>query len=92
MRYYEKNIERLKKTGVAEIGNNERIVKMTEKPQQPNSNWAIPPFYIYSKEDIEKIERGIREGCPTDAPGSFISGFDNSQRCISMKCLEIDLM
>ena len=57
MRYYEKNIERLKKTGVAEIGNNERIVKMTEKPQQPNSNWAIPPFYIYSKEDIEKIER-----------------------------------
>ena len=73
MRYYEKNIERLKKTGVAEIGNNERIVKMTKKPQQPNSNWAIPPFYIYSKEDIEKIERGIREGCPTDAPGSFIS-------------------
>ena len=26
-----------------------------------------------TKEDIEKIERGIREGCPTDAPGSFIS-------------------
>lgn len=73
MRFFEENIEKLKKTGVAKIDSEDRILNMVEKPKEPESNWAIPPFYIYSKDDIQKIEKGISEGCPTDAPGSFIS-------------------
>ena len=73
MRFFEENIEKLKKTGVAKINSEDRIINMVEKPKEPESNWAIPPFYIYLKDDIQKIEKGISEGCPTDAPGSFIS-------------------
>lgn len=73
MRYFEGSIDKLRKTGVALVNTDDKIVKMTEKPENPESNWAIPPFYIYKKEDIYEIEKGIKEGCPTDAPGNFIS-------------------
>ncbi len=73
MRYFEGSIDKLRKTGVALVNSDDKIVKMTEKPENPESNWAIPPFYIYKKEDIYEIEKGIKEGCPTDAPGNFIS-------------------
>ncbi len=45
---------------------------MIEKPQVPESEWAVPPFYIYKSTDLPLFEKGIREGCKTDAPGSFI--------------------
>lgn len=73
MRYFEESIDKLRKTGVALVNSDDKIVKMTEKPENPGSNWAIPPFYIYKKDDIYEIEKGIKEGCPTDAPGNFIS-------------------
>ena len=46
---------------------------MEGKPQNPKSNWAVPPFYFYTKEDAKIIKEGIAAGCDTDAPGSFIS-------------------
>lgn len=73
MRYFEGNLDKLRKTGVATINNEDKIMSMVEKPKTPDSNWAIPPFYIYTKDDIYKINKGISEGCPTDAPGSFIA-------------------
>lgn len=73
MRYFEENENNLKKTGVATVDENGLITKMVEKPAEPESNWAVPPFYIYSKNDLEKIALGIEQGCPIDAPGSFIS-------------------
>lgn len=73
MRYYEQSKERLQRTGVAQIDETERIITMEEKPQEPKSNWAVPPFYIYKREDLQIIRRGIEEGCDTDAPGSFIA-------------------
>lgn len=85
MRFFEADVERLKKTGVASIDNNGKIIKMIEKPQKPESNWAIPPFYIYKKDDIEKISLGIEAGCPTDAPGNFISWLCNQTDVYAME-------
>lgn len=73
MRYFEQNIDKLRKTGVATIDNDDKIINMEEKPKNPASNWAVPPFYIYAKVDLIKISEGIEAGCPTDAPGNFIS-------------------
>lgn len=73
MRYFENDLSKLQRTGVAVIDENARIVSMEEKPQEPKSNWAVPPFYIYKKEDLKAIRLGIEQGCNTDAPGSFIS-------------------
>ena len=75
MRYYECELSRLQRTGVAVIDENERIIEMVEKPKTPKSNWAIPPFYIFKKECLNEIKNGILSGCKTDAPGGFIEWF-----------------
>lgn len=73
MRYFEAREEKLKKSGVAKIDETDRIISMAEKPEKPESNYCVPPFYIYAKSDIEMVEKGINDGCKTDAPGSFIA-------------------
>ncbi len=73
MRYYESDKKRLVKSGVLEIGKDDRVLKMWEKPSEPVSEWCCPPFYFYKKEDLKKIPDAIKSGCGTDAPGSLIS-------------------
>lgn len=73
MRYYEKEEKKLIKSGVLTIDNEDRVIKMQEKPSSPESNWCCPPFYFYTKEDVKNINKGIEDGCGTDAPGSFVS-------------------
>lgn len=75
MRYYEGELPRLQRTGVAVIDDSEKIVSMEEKPKEPKSNWAIPPFYIFRKECLKEIKNGIESGCKVDAPGGFIEWF-----------------
>ncbi len=72
MRFYEADRERLKKTGVATIDGNDRIVNMVEKPQDPQSNWCCPPFYYYTREDARLVKVGLESGCGYDAPGSYM--------------------
>ena len=73
MRHEEKDQNKLRKTGVIEINEDELVLNMEEKPKEPKSNWAVPPFYYYTKEDKDLIKEGIASGCGTDAPGSFVS-------------------
>ena len=71
MRYYEPEDKKLLKCGVVTIDETDRVLKMTEKSSTPATHWCCPPFYYYTKEDTKLVEKGIRLGCPTDAPGSF---------------------
>ena len=73
MRYFEKEEKKLQKAGVLEIDDTSLIVNMEEKPQNPKSNWCCPPFYIYKKDDIARIDEAINDGCGVDAPGSLVS-------------------
>ena len=73
IRHEEKDKNKLRKTGVIEINEDELVLGMEEKPKEPKSNWAVPPFYYYTKEDKDLIKEGIASGCGTDAPGSFVS-------------------
>ncbi len=75
MRYREDELKRLQRTGVAVIDENDKVLDMEEKPQEPKSNWAIPPFYIFKKECLNEIKTGIESGCKVDAPGGFIEWF-----------------
>ena len=45
---------------------------MNEKPENPKSHYCCPPFYIYTKEDVGKVNKALESGCKKDAPGSFI--------------------
>lgn len=73
MRYWEDDPARLRKSGIAEVDTEGRILSMEEKPAEPRSNWCCPPFYIYRREDVRLVAEGIAAGCGTDAPGSFIA-------------------
>ncbi|MGM9734592.1 MAG: sugar phosphate nucleotidyltransferase [Prevotella sp.] len=63
--------EKLQRTGVVVLDDNWRVLNMEEKPQEPKSTWAVPPFYIYLKENIEMIMHAIENGCGFDAPGNL---------------------
>ena len=65
------SIEKLQRTGVIVVDDQWRVLNMEEKPQQPKSHWAVPPFYIYRKEDIDLIRHSIENGCGKDAPGNL---------------------
>ncbi|MBQ9398652.1 MAG: nucleotidyltransferase family protein [Bacteroidales bacterium] len=73
MRYYEPSVEKLHKTGVATVDENDLILQMEEKPAEPKSHWCCPPFYFYRRSDVPLVKVGIDSGCGVDAPGSFIA-------------------
>lgn len=73
MRYKEEDRRRLKKGGVSEVGEDDLLLSLEEKPEEPKSDWCTPPFYYYKKEDAAKIRGAIADGCGTDAPGSLVA-------------------
>ena len=65
------SIEKLQRTGVVELDANNRVLGMEEKPQVPKSHWAVPPFYIYLKKDLDLVRHSVENGCGKDAPGNL---------------------
>ena len=65
------DIEKLRRTGVVVLDADRRVLGMEEKPQQPKSHWAVPPFYIYKKEDLPLVRYSVENGCGKDAPGNL---------------------
>lgn len=73
MRYHEPDENRLHKCGVLEVGEDDRVLSMEEKPMDPKSHWCCPPFYFYKREDMARLPQAIKEGCGIDAPGSLVA-------------------
>ena len=71
MCHHQPDIAKLQRTGVIEIDADRKVLSMEEKPQQPKSHWAVPPFYIYVKEDLPLILDCLNHGCGSDAPGNL---------------------
>jgi glucose-1-phosphate thymidylyltransferase len=65
------SIEKLQRTGVVELDADHRVLGMEEKPQEPKSHWAVPPFYIYLKKDLDLVRHSVENGCGKDAPGNL---------------------
>ena len=65
------SIEKLQRTGVIVVDDNMKVLDMEEKPQHPKSHWAVPPFYIYMKKDLDLIRHSVENGCGKDAPGNL---------------------
>ena len=65
------SIEKLQRTGVVELDENQKVLGMEEKPQVPKSHWAVPPFYIYLKKDLDLVRHAVENGCGKDAPGNL---------------------
>lgn len=64
-------IEKLQRTGVIVVDDRMKVLNMEEKPQAPKSHWAVPPFYIYLKKDLDLVRHSVENGCGKDAPGNL---------------------
>ena len=71
MCHHEESIPALQRTGVVCLDDSNKVLLMEEKPQRPKSHWAVPPFYIYAREDFNIIQHCIENGCGYDAPGNL---------------------
>lgn len=65
------NVEKLRRTGVVELDGGMKVLGMEEKPAEPKSHWAVPPFYIYQRDDLELVRQSVENGCGKDAPGNL---------------------
>ena len=65
------SVEKLQRTGVVVLDADNRVLNMEEKPPQPKSTWAVPPFYIYLKKDMPLVKSSVANGCGKDAPGNL---------------------
>ena len=65
------SIEKLQRTGVIVVDDEMRVLDMEEKPREPRSHWAVPPFYLYMKHDLPTVRRAVADGCGKDAPGNL---------------------
>ena len=71
MCHYEPSVKALQKTGVVTLDADNRVLQMEEKPREPKSHWAVPPFYLYRREELGLIRSAIDNGCKYDAPGNL---------------------
>lgn len=71
MCHHQPSIEKLQRTGVVVLDEQGKVLNMEEKPAEPKSHWAVPPFYIYLKKDLDLIRHSVENGCGKDAPGNL---------------------
>ena len=71
MCHEENELKRQQKTAIITKNDADLITSYEEKPRIPKGNLAVPPFYIYRKEDLFRLEEAIADGCGVDAPGSY---------------------
>ena len=71
MCHEQKELSKLQRTGVVVLDENNRVLNMEEKPQAPKSTWAVPPFYVYLKKDLDLVRKSVENGCGKDAPGNL---------------------
>ena len=71
MCHHQPSVEKLQRTGVIVMDDDNRVLNMEEKPLFPKSEWAVPPFYIYLQKDLDLVRYSVENGCGKDAPGNL---------------------
>ena len=68
----EEEKEKLTRTGVLEFGEDERVIRLYEKPKVPPSHWVCPPLYFFQPSVWTELEHFLTSSANHDAPGHFI--------------------
>jgi glucose-1-phosphate thymidylyltransferase len=63
---------KLHKTGVLEFGDNDRVLRLHEKPEVPPSQWICPPLYFFQASVWKELDAFLATSADNDAPGHFI--------------------
>ena len=62
----------LQKTGVLALGENDRVVRLHEKPVIPPSTWTCPPLYFFQPTLWPMLDGFLKTTGNHDAPGHLI--------------------
>ena len=65
--------EKAKRYGVVKINEEKKVIKMQEKPKEPESTLASTACYIFPKGTKKLIEKYLSEKNNPDSPGYFIT-------------------
>jgi len=63
----------LRRKGVARLAADGRVVHFEEKPEEPESDLTVPPFYVYVPDAVGLIETYLESGFNPDAPGHLLA-------------------
>jgi glucose-1-phosphate thymidylyltransferase len=66
------NLGKLQKTGVLELDDQNRVLRLHEKPTIPPSTWSCPPLYFLKPSARKHIDTLLAAEDSPDAPGHFI--------------------
>ena len=66
------DMEMIKQLGVVLMDEDDRVIDLEEKPQNPKSNKAAFATYMYNKDTVKMIKEYLDEGNSPDAPGYFL--------------------
>jgi len=65
--------DKLRKTGVLELDENNRIIKLHEKPENPPSELTCPPLYFFQPSAKKHLQEYLHDDEAKDAPGHFVN-------------------
>jgi len=68
----EEEKEKLICSGVLEFGEDERVIRLHEKPEEPPSHWGCPPLYFFQPSVWDELEQFLASSANYDAPGHFV--------------------
>lgn len=69
----------LNQFGIALVDENNKLIDLEEKPQNPKSNLVVYANYIYRRQTLNLIKRYLDEGNVADAPGFFLQWMYKNQ-------------
>lgn len=69
----EKRLDKLRRTGVLELGADDRVAKLHEKPIDPPSTWTAPALYFLQPAALQHVAAYLAQDDAEDAPGHFIA-------------------
>ncbi len=61
----------LRNFGIALLDQNNKVLDIEEKPENPKSNTVVFAMYLYQKDTIPLFEKYLLQGNNPDAPGNF---------------------
>lgn len=81
----EDNDEILKRSGVPVFGDNDRVMRLLEKPVHPPSGWLCPPLYFLRSSARVVLDEFLESCGPVDALGYFIDYLCRKERVTAMR-------
>lgn len=69
----EGEILKQRKYAIATLDNQDKVLNLIEKPENPESNIVVYAIYIYKKDTLPLFSKYLDEGNNKDAPGNFPS-------------------